>query len=70
MVTYTIFKSPKDYPGKYVRRMQLIVAGGIILNGSVKVSSDYDEVTKDIRNNCIRIWPCETDDPSVVETWM
>jgi hypothetical protein len=62
-----IYKSPKDYPGKYVARLWDIRNRPTIY---VTVANTLDIIREGIPRNMHRLPPFPSDDPVLVETWI
>lgn len=62
----TIFKSPADYPGKYVARVFDV---GKPTNLAA-VADTYEELMQAIPAGMVRLERNEKDDPVILETWI
>ena len=66
MPIITVFKSPTDYPGKYVARVFDV---GRPTNLAA-VADTYEELMEAIPAGMVRLERNEKDDPVIVETWI
>lgn len=62
----TIYKNPKDFPGKYVAR--LFINGKATIVAMVK--DDIEEIRELLPCYCIPMQRSLLDDPVIVETWI
>lgn len=67
MITYTVYKDPTDYPGKYVVRR----FDGLQPDPQPTAVTDNIKQARDhIPDNMYHIERCPNDDPKIVETWI
>ena len=79
---YVVYKNPRDFPGKYVVRLQKVYSGGRI---EICADEDNFQVEDDLNNIHYWIWRHSTlagrvadcrltrnsgDDPAIFETWI
>lgn len=66
--TWTVYKHPSDYPGKYVARLFL----GETPTASVVIADDLETIrdimVRDFHLVCLTRLPA--DDPKIIETWL
>ena len=62
-----VYKSPKDFPGKYVARLWDIHNRP---TAYAMVKDSLDDVRKGIPKTMNRLPPAPIDDPVIVETWL
>lgn len=70
---YVIFKSPSDYPGKFVVRVRRMMGNkGVLDAAPVVVAETLDEARAAVENtDCLLCLPRGLEDePEVVETWI
>lgn len=70
--TFTIYRNPRDFPGKYVVRKWLIVKGveGPVPTEDKYVADTIEEVRLRIPSGFVRIERMMEDDPVIVESWV
>ena len=72
LAIWTVYDSPKDYPGKYVARRYDIERHGPVASDSVIVSPDLEMIRHvmiaELRLTCLPREPA--DDPRIVENWL
>ena len=66
MPIITIFKSPADYPGKYVARVFDVDKPTTL----AAVADTYEELQQAIPAGMVRLERNEKDDPVILETWI
>lgn len=62
----TIFKSPTDYPGKYVARVFDVGKPTSL----AAIADTYEELMESIPAGMVRLERSEKDDPVILETWV
>lgn len=69
---WTIFRNPKDYPGKYVVRKFFIERGapGPVADNFVLVADTLDDARRHIPSWMTRLVRDEGDEPQIVESWI
>jgi len=65
---YVVYKSPKDYPGKWVVRRWEIHTEPVCCE--CYVADTYEEAVNCIPLDLVKLMPCPGDDPCIVETWL
>lgn len=66
MPIITIFKSPADYPGKYVARVFDVDKP----TNLAAVADTYEELQQAIPAGMVKLERNEKDDPVILETWI
>jgi hypothetical protein len=69
---WTVYKNPKDYPGKYVARLFEVDGKGARPTGSIIIMDELDDL-RDILAFDMHLTPLnrnDGDDPVIVETWL
>lgn len=62
-----VYKSPTDYPGKYVARLWDIRNNPTQF---IVVKDSIEEIRTAIPNQMTRLGPNSMDDPVIIETWI
>lgn len=71
LVLFTIYNSPKDYPGKFVVRRWWIGDGPDPQpTGDFVLADSLDEAREFVPPGLVCFMRSETDDPVIVETWL
>ena len=69
--TYTVYRNPADYPGRYVVRRFVCAAGRPIPDPTpVSVSTSLTDARNAIPGRLVRFPRDPTDEPAIVETWL
>ena len=68
--TYTVYKNPKDYPGKFVARKFLVTAKGATPTAEVMVEDSFEALRKRKPWDLITMGRIPGDDPCIVEVWI
>lgn len=70
--TWTVYSSPRDYPGRYViRRFSIRSGSDPIPDENVwATAGDLELVRCCLPSGLFRIDRSEADDPTIVETWI
>lgn len=68
---WTVYKSPPEYPGKYVARLWVVVHGATEprQTGDMAIAPDLDSVRTMLPWGLVCLPRSEGDDPAIVETW-
>jgi len=68
---WVIYKSPRDYPGKYVIREQRVLDGGKIWISPVcDLARDLREAREKLPIGLYPLGRMEGDDPAIAEVWI
>jgi hypothetical protein len=67
LTIWTVYKSPRDYPGHWVLRAHDVPGGP---RADCFVSKSLEKVRAQIPMGCVRMVPQEGDDLVIFETWM
>jgi len=68
---WTVYRHPRDYPGKYVARLWEIDASGHPNTGSIVVSDTLESLQDELEAmGLVRLIRSPGDDPVIVETWL
>lgn len=69
--TWTVYRFPKDYPGKYVVRRWLCPAGkDPVPTDEVHTEDTLDAARAHIPFDRCRLCRSPSDDPNILETWI
>ncbi|TMQ14145.1 MAG: hypothetical protein E6J90_27310 [Deltaproteobacteria bacterium] len=67
---WTIYCSPRDYPGQFVARKFLATAPAPTATSDVFVAESLEEVRALLPRGLVRFARSELDDSRIVETWL
>lgn len=67
LTVWTVYRSPKDYPGHWVLRAHDVPGGP---RADCYVSKSYEGVIKHVPADRVRLARMPQDDPPIVETWV
>ena len=69
--TYTIYRNPRDYPGKFVLRASSIFPGRVVPDDEpMRVADTLADARCALPRGLINSGRQPTDDPVIVETWL
>lgn len=66
MITWTIYRHPKDFPDKYVLRKFFYA----LPTGDKYLADTLEDIRKHVPNGLVRIPRDKDDDQPIVETWI
>jgi len=70
LVMWTIYDSPKDFPGQFVARRFDIFAGNAVATAEVRTAPTIEMLRRDFRKMGLFQQPRHAgDDPVIVEVW-
>lgn len=67
---WTVYASPRDYPGKFVARRWAIRQGQAVATDSVRVADTLADVRAALPRGMHRIVRAPVDDACIVESWV
>jgi len=67
---WTIYESPKDFPGKFVVRKHIILPGKTFPTGEYALFDSLEEARDAIPEGCANLGRYAEDEPQIVESWM
>jgi hypothetical protein len=67
LTIWTVYRSPKDYPGHWVLRAHDVPGGP---RTDCFVSKTYLGVVGHLPAGVVKLMPTENDDPVIFETWV
>lgn len=67
---WTIYKNPRDYPGKWVLRGHDVTAGRVKAQPTCVVTDSLEAARARIPFGLIRLDRDACDDPAIYEVWM
>lgn len=72
LAMWTVYDSPRDYPGKFVARLGVTRRGESepIPTGHIAVAPTLDLVRRMTPSGLVCLARSEGDDPTIVETWL
>jgi hypothetical protein len=70
LVVWTVYRNPRDYPGKWVLRGHDVTAGNVQPRDSVIVADTYAQLSLDIPPGLTHMPRHSLDDPAIYESWI
>ena len=71
MYTYTVYKNPRDYPGKYVVRRWQVVPCIAPDAKPFAIEETYDKIQKQMEElGLYKMTRMPDDDPAILEVWI
>ena len=70
LAIWTVYKHPRDYPGKYVARKSMATGEGIGITRDMFVADSLAEVRALLPFGLTRLPRQAADDPVIVEVWL
>jgi hypothetical protein len=70
LAMWTVYRYPRDYPGKFVARKFLVTAPDPTVTAEMFIADDLDEIRALLPPGLVRIARSPSDDPVIVETWL
>jgi hypothetical protein len=67
LTIWTVYRSPRDYPGHWVLRAHDVPGGP---RANCFVSKSYHGVARHLPAGVVKLMPTENDDPVIFETWV
>lgn len=70
LTMWTIYKSPFDYPDKYVVRQHIVRSGVVVASPKCVVVWTLADARKQVPHGLVNLGRMDEDEPQIVETWV